>query len=145
MKPSQLPRIGALNLLALAVLLSAGCSSGKPVVTGSVKYQGQPLETGEINIIGPDGGSRSGLITKAGTYQVDDPPLGAAIVTIVSSKLMMEKDNQPAPSGGGNKPMEPARIDSVSLIPTKYNDPQSSGLHITIAPGRQNINFDLED
>jgi hypothetical protein len=135
----------SLGLAALVLLAAAGCSPPKAVVSGTVSYKGQPVTTGEVHFLAPDGQSRSGLITAAGAYQVDDAPVGPVTVTVVATQLVREAAAAPPSPNGTDEPAPPARVLAVPLVPPKYNDRQTSGLHYTIAPGRQTIPLDLQD
>jgi hypothetical protein len=134
--------IGRALVLTVA---AAGCSPSKAVVTGTVTYKDQPVTAGEINFIGEDGQSRSGVITPAGTYLVDDAPVGPVVVTVVATKLV-SKSATPHPSPNGTDPAAAtAKVVEVSLVPTRYNDKQSSNLRYTISRDRQTINVELRD
>jgi hypothetical protein len=135
----------ASRLVALLLLLPAGCSPSKAIVTGTVSYKGQPVPAGEIHFIGDDGQSRSSVITREGTYQVDDAPVGPVVVTVVATKLVNKTDG-PLPSPTGTDVAAPTpKIVEVSLVPSKYNDKQTSKLRYTVARDRQTINVELQD
>jgi hypothetical protein len=131
--------------VGLLVLVPGACAPAKPVVRGTVSYKGQPVTTGEVHFIGEGGRSRSGLITAEGAYQVEDAPAGPVTVTVVATRLVREPE-QPSPSPNGTDgPAPPPKVIAVPLVPPKYNDRQTSGLHYTIVPGRQTIALDLRD
>lgn len=132
----------ALSIVAVAVagvpaiLIWSGLDlrdSPKPAVFGKVRYKNQPLSGGAISFIGENGFFRSN-IDKDGSYQVNDCPPGPVKVSVRSVAMSLKKQK-------GDK------VEWIvkSLIPTKYNDPKTSGLTYTIGGDRQQINIDLKD
>jgi hypothetical protein len=110
-----------------------------------VSYKGRPVTTGEVHLLGEGGRSRSGLISAAGAYQVDDAPVGPVTITVVATQLIREAE-KPSPSPNGtDAPAPPPQVLAAPLVPPKYNDRQTSGLHYTIVRGRQTIALDLHD
>jgi hypothetical protein len=103
------------------------------------------VTTGEVHFLAPDGQSRSGLISAAGAYQVDDAPVGPVTVTVVATKLFHQNEKQLPSPNGVDEPAPPPPVLEAPLVPAKYNDRQTSGLHYTIARGRQTITLDLQD
>lgn len=119
-----------------AILLLSGLPLGgspKPTVFGKVTYQNKPLNSGAITFLGENRLFRAN-IEKDGSYQVDDCPRGPVKVTVRNVAMSLKKQK-------GDK------IEWIanSLIPTKYNDPKTSGLNFTIRSDRQEINIDLRD
>ena len=142
---SSIRPVPVILLFAMFTFVSGGCSPSKAVVTGKVSYKGELVTTGEIHFIGEAGESRSSAIGSDGKYQIDDAPVGPITVTIVATKLTSKTEKaQPAPDG--ESPPEPVQtMVTTSLVPKKYNDPQTSKLNHTIKRGAQTIDFPLED
>ncbi len=101
-----------------------------PTVFGKVTYQSQPLSSGTVFL--GDGYSQAD-IEKDGSYQILDAPSGPVKVSVRNVSRSLKKRGE--------------KIEWVvkSLIPTKYNNPQTSGLQYIIGSGRQEINIDLKD
>tara|TARA_R110002111_G_scaffold262613_1_gene339513 strand:+ start:117184 stop:117606 length:423 start_codon:yes stop_codon:yes gene_type:complete len=122
-------------------LMMTGCGGGVndapevALVTGTVIWNGKPLEEGTIAFHPVSGRSASGII-KAGkivevttTVKGDGAPVGENKVTIYATRPD-EKDA----SGMG----------TISLIPQRYNDVNKSGLKATVKGNAENkVNFDL--
>jgi hypothetical protein len=104
-----------------------------PTVFGKVTFKNVPLSGGTISFIGKDGLARAD-IEKDGSYRVDDGPRGPVKVAIRSVSTTLQKHK-------GDKMEWVAK----SLIPTKFNDPKTSGLEYTIAGDRQQMDIDLKD
>jgi hypothetical protein len=124
----------------LLVFVVGGCSRSA-TITGTVTYRGQPLKRGEINFIGADGKSRSGLIRSDGTYKVVDAPRGPVKVTVVSLTGADEEGKLSALGLGANS----GPVDVHYAIPVKYTNPDESGLTYRLSRGGQKINIDLTD
>ncbi len=121
-------------VVAGIVLAASGCGRGDGMraVTGTVTFDGQPVESGEIMFRSPDGteGSAAGRIT-GGRYSLRSTP-GVKRVEITARR---EIETAPAASG------EPA-IGFESYIPEKYN--RQSELTVEVAQhGRNSFDFDL--
>ena len=119
-------------------------------VTGTVTFQGKPLEQGTVifDIQGAPGGKamiKDGKIVDPTTYKTGDGiPIGSARIAVYSTKPV---ESAPRPVD----PNIPAGLQSsggmssvVSLIPTKYTRPDTSGLTCEITPKNNVINLVLE-
>jgi hypothetical protein len=113
-----------------------GCG-GPSTVTGTVTYKSRPLPKGEINFIGIGGKSASGTINSDGTYFVGNVPPGDVRVTIISYYVEGE-DKFGLVAFKKAPPMR-------SAIPTKYNDPDKSGLKYKIDSRAKKIDITLAD
>jgi hypothetical protein len=120
-----------------------GCSSRlEPLgeVAGRVTYEGQPFSEAEIHFSNPD----QGVFIKAplggdGSYEMKIAgrlglPLGAYQVAI-------RKPTFDAVTGGP-QPTPPPR--TFPDIPPKYLEPETSGLSLTVKPGMNELNIDLQ-
>lgn len=127
------------------VLVAAGCSgrSDRPPlakVRGTVTYQGKPLAAGTLVFEVPgkrqaQGKIVDGKIAEAGTYALDDGvPLGTARIAVFATEPA-----PPKPSASG-----PGMDLGKSLIPSKYNDPSTSGLMWKIEAGQNNLSLNLQ-
>jgi hypothetical protein len=122
--------------LALVVLL-AGCS-GRGNVSGTVKYDGQPLAGGTITFYDARNSTASSAIDKDGKYSVSGLATGPVKVSLavpVAVPFM-------ASSVPGAKADRPAI--KAPALPAKYLDPQASGLGFELSRGNQTKDFDLK-
>src|SRR5215467_4002073 len=74
--------------LALAIV---GCGASTASVSGTVKFQGQPLPSGTVLFHGADGQVEHALITEGGRYIITNAPLGPVRITV--------RSHPPAPLG----------------------------------------------
>ena len=126
------------NIFLLAALLATvgGCGPGGPVrvpVSGTVSYDGKPVEMGDILFLDP-----------AGRYPPDGVPItnGRYEVKVsVGPKRVEIRDRRQVP--GTADPMRGGRPDEVEYIPAQYN--RSSTLTVEVKEGGPNtFDFPLE-
>jgi hypothetical protein len=138
-------------------------------VSGTVKYNGQPVEGASVTFR-VEGAPRvaSGMTNAAGeyrltTYDTDDgAPVGEHSVTITKADA---SQLPPAPTaaptglaggdylksvegraGGSTAPPSVEPPKGGAGVPAKYSDPAQSGLKRTVVKGEANVfNFDLTD
>jgi hypothetical protein len=134
------PRI--LTTLTLAALLAAvsGCS-GQPAVKGHASVDNKPLSSGSVRFIpDKDKGNTAtaeprGVITEQGTYEVATdgrpgaPPGWYKVVVAAVEPVDL---NNPSPP--------PAK----SLIAVKYNQPETTDLHVEVKAGAADGAYDLK-
>jgi hypothetical protein len=121
---------------ALLLVLAAGCG-GPRTVSGKVSYNGKALGKGQISFVGSGGKSASGTINADGTYVVTDVPAGEVTATVVSYFVEGE-------AKFGLTPLKSAPP-MKSAIPTKYNDPKTSGLVYVVDARKKTIDVELAD
>jgi hypothetical protein len=137
--------------LLLLPLLAAGCSPGKGTVSGQVTYDGKPLKLGTISFH-PEGGRHDPANGKIvdGAYSVDDVTVGPNKVTV----LALDPDKAggtPAPGAEGEAGARDAPVTGTKKhakefvpIPSRYADPDKSGLHLDVHTGTQTFPVPLE-
>jgi hypothetical protein len=145
------------RILAACLLIASGCSDdGLPKrypVTGTVTYNGKPLEKGQVNFLptAPDGRPASGDI-QAGEYSLttqtpgDGAMPGKYRVTIVASDV--DLNAAIAKQQGGIPSQEDvikAQRKAKRLIPAKYEDPAKSGLEREVKEESNTFDFSLTD
>jgi hypothetical protein len=133
------------SLRTAAVLVLAGlcCGCGGPAtVSGTVKYRGQAVTQGQISFIGADGKSASGTINPDGTYSVPNVPSGPVTVVVLAYRVEGDTKTDPL-AARTEQTRRMGRVDSA--IPTKYNEPGTSGLKYKIESRSQTIDIDLTD
>jgi len=142
----------ALCLVALAMLaVLPACSKAIKTegVTGVITYNGEPLADATVKFIPTDAtGSQSyGKTNEKGEYKLQTL-LGAADAGTTPGEYKVTVDCIETVETGNmieeNGEEKPETV-AESLIPTKYNNAETSGLTATVAPGDNTINFDLSD
>lgn len=134
-----------LLLLLLAVL--TGCAENSTVpVAGSVTYEGRPLTSGVI--IFETSGARpavgriiEGKIVEVTTYRDGDgAPPGEHKVAIQS----VETGGAAITKHPGEAGVPDGYMQSRSLIPEDYGDPEKSGLTAALTTGENRLSFELK-
>ena len=160
---------------AVVVGCQKGNPNAPAKISGRVSYKGSSVTCGSVILTAKDGGSSVGLAIAAdGTYTGSDLPIGEMIVTIETESANPDrktpdyKGGSSIPLGGagggggmyGGKgvgggmqqkkgaefsPGQPTAAGAYMKIPSKYADPKTSGLTVTLERGSQTKNFDLND
>lgn len=138
------PLVARLVLVA-AVGAAAGCSGSGPTlarVTGVVRLGGKPLSSGRVTFWPPAGRSASGWIKDDGSFtlgtskQADGASVGPHKVTVTAATKTPtgppDFDHDRSPRGWPRSP-----------IPTRYSNPESSGLEFDVVPGTNQFAIDL--
>jgi major membrane immunogen (membrane-anchored lipoprotein) len=162
---SQVPRrfLAMLAVPALVITTSCGTEDGlgkRYPVSGSVTYNGNPLEKGEISFVSEDLKSNIGAsgTIKDGSYSLstggdrDGAQPGKYKVTITSKDDYVSKaqaDFQKE-SGKDNPKFPPhytakAAAAAKSFIPLGYSDTRTSKLTAEVKPESNTIDFKLTD
>jgi major membrane immunogen (membrane-anchored lipoprotein) len=156
--------LAALAVPALLVLASCGGTDdglGKRYpVSGTVKYNGSPLEKGDISFVTEDVSKNfgaTGTITN-GSYTLsvggdgDGAQAGKYTVTIVAKEDYMEKAQAEYKkvTGGESPKLLPnfigkAAAAAKSLIPAGYGDTRTTTLKAEVEAKSNTINFELSD
>jgi hypothetical protein len=127
----------AAAVFAAAVGLLVGCSGEGDTgeVSGTVNFDGKPVEDGAINFFPTDGKSpTAGDVIKDGKYSINKVPVGNMKVTISGSKVVGKKKVY-------NTPESPEMPVTQELLPAKYND--KSELTFEVKRGANEKNWDL--
>lgn len=143
-----MPKVFRRTVAFLVLLLAApwGCGQSNPDLprtthtSGTVTYQGKPLEKGTITFISDTGHLATGELQPDGTYELttfeagDGAVVGHHRVKIVADTA--DPNLMPGSSPGYKPPKE--------LIPKKYADAQTSGLEATVGEESKPIDFTLQ-
>jgi hypothetical protein len=122
---------------ALTLRAVAGCG-GKPVVSGVVKLDGQPLDNGTIQFFPVRGDSQTSgaIIGKDGSYRTQVAPTKMKVV-IHSSKVVGQRKKY---EGVADSPV----FDNLAeVLPARYSDMNKTELTADIGPGNNKADFDL--
>lgn len=127
--------LGLLTVVAVAV---AGCSGGVKKVTfhGTVSYKGQPVRSGIVKFVGPEGSYSAAVLQSDGTFIVTDVVPGEVKVGV------MEAPQGSGSSSSDDKKTPGPKTPPVSL-PEKYREPETSGLKYTITPETKELNIEI--
>jgi hypothetical protein len=127
-------RCGAAAAL-VAALVTLGCGDGGAVgkVSGTVTYDGRPLERGQIKFV-PASGPTAGAVIEDGKYTVTKVSVGTAKVTISGIKAAGKKKLYDTPDA-------PERGLAQELLPAKYNE--KSELSFEVKRGANEKNWEL--
>lgn len=134
-----------IHLLLGMALLSAGCSSKVGSATGTVRYGSQVLTGGTVSFYGDNGEIVSSLISAEGTYRLPRLAPGKVRVAVVSHARVppaLQFAQAPTAFAPPVSPNSSAPQRPTTLIPERYNRPDTSGLSFVVQPGEQV--FDLE-
>ncbi|HJZ55506.1 MAG TPA: hypothetical protein VKE74_11130 [Gemmataceae bacterium] len=137
----------AVAVVALCILLP-GCSDRTPLarVKGTVTLDGQPLRKGTITFESPGkrpatGTIVNGEITGVSTYDPDDGvPVGEHKVAVTATE---DAASAVVANPGEAKAPGANYMSGKSLIPTRYNNPGTSGLVAEIKKGENTVEFKL--
>lgn len=122
------------GLAALLALVLCGCDGNRGAVAGTVRFAGQPLQTGYVTFTSEaiPGVEVSSLIREGGSYQIADCPPGPVKIAV---KAAVPR------SGQGRASSKPAPVPPA--IPLRYASPNTSKLTYTVQPGAQEHDIDL--
>ena len=132
-------RLTAVVAVLVGSSLAAGCGSGDgpaAEVSGTVTYDGKPVEEGGISFVAADGSAPGGGgVIKGGKYTATRVPIGNTKVSITAVKVVGQKKAYDAP----DSPLTPI---TEPLLPAKYNT--ATELRFEVKPGSQTKDFDLK-
>jgi hypothetical protein len=140
-RPLSLARPLAAGLFVVGLVFAAGCGSdpGRGSVKGKITVGGKPLAKGAIVFI-PTTGNRdpyTAAITN-GEYAMPDMPGGPAKVYISPP---LTEEPPPVDKGDVVPSARPGRKKVV--VPDKYQNPETSGLSLTVQKGENTFDADL--
>jgi hypothetical protein len=129
---------GLLALLTVAVVAVAGCTGKgvkKVTVHGTVSYKGQPLRSGILKFVGPDGSYSAASIQTDGTYIITDVVPGEVKVGVMEA---------PQSAGSSSSDERPGAKSPPVSLPPKYHDPETSGVTYTITPDTKELPIEIK-
>jgi hypothetical protein len=125
--------------LVVALLVAASdCSDGgvkKVTVSGAISHKGQPLRSGILQFVGPEGAYSAASIQPDGTYIITDVVPGEVKVGVMQ-----------APQGSGSSSGEQTPLAQQAApvsLPDKYRSPDTSGITYTITDATSKLNIEL--
>jgi len=157
--PYLLSRRAFVSLAGMGLVIVLGCSdeSGlakRYAVSGTVNYNGKPVEKGTITFTpnDPAGRTASGDISN-GSYSLttatpgDGALPGAYKVTVVAREMDTTKLQEVAKGGQHHHDADFAKAvkSAKVLVPAKYSLADTSGLTAEVKASSNSIPFDLKD
>jgi hypothetical protein len=120
--------VGLAILGAWAVL--SGCGYGTSDVSGIVRFDGMPLNSGRVTFFPENrpGRNVSGHIQPGGFFRIPHCPPGPARVTV---QILPPRKGRPNPR------------QRVTPVPARYTDPETTELHVVVARRYQEVELDL--
>jgi hypothetical protein len=161
-KESSVSRVhcGVFAALLIATL-AAGCGEGGPKLlpaSGTVTYQGKPLEGALVSFLGQGNVLGSGTTDAAGKYTISTlgrpgaiPGKNQVAITKQSGAQGLTKDAGPPPTPPSPEEIQAKMKAAMSgakvknQLPEKYADPAQSGFTAEVAPGKSTFDFTLTD
>lgn len=138
--------------LSLGLLtLLAGCgrnphSVEHTEVSGKVLFQGKPLLGGTVSFVAVNGGFPStGIIDENGNYQIK-APVGDVEIGVTNRMLQPKRGSKGMPllKKAEAKERQPLKGRWIK-IPSRYEDPHTSGLKYKVTRGPQTHDIELSD
>jgi len=144
-------KVIGISWLGCALVLLVGCGgSSTGSVSGKVTFQNKPVVCGSVTIIGSDKKARNGAIQPDGTYTVEKVAVGEAQVGVMSPNpnIQVEFTKGRRGKGKGENTEPTAKLPKEVLdkwvpISRDYDNPEKSGLSLTIAEGENTFNIVL--
>jgi hypothetical protein len=132
------------RFLILLTLLAVGCSRPNRVA-GTVSLDGQPLPAGRVTFL-CDGEGRpaiSGKIDANGSYEIENPPVGRARVSVETFKPEPKPEPGVNPQTGIDYSLGWEDTGPYVPIPARYGSVKTSGLETMIEPRHQTFDISL--
>ena len=141
-----------LVMVALSTMAVLGCHSDQAklgLVTGKVTLDGKPIAKGTITFESPGqrpaiGQVVDGAIVDVTTYEPGDgAPVGHHLVAISATDDAASSSSASTSNPGEIKKTSTNYMVGKSLVPARYNAPNSSGLTADIKAGKNPVEFNL--
>ncbi len=132
-------RYGGMAAFVVAAGLVVGCGGGVPEaeVSGTISYDGKPIEDGAITFFPTDGkGSTGGGTIKDGKYSATKVAVGKTKGVISGSKVVGKKKIYPTP----DSPEMPV---TAEILPAKYSGREKTELIYETKRGSNEKDWDL--
>jgi hypothetical protein len=138
-------------MLVVVVVFSIGCGESSSLLpaTGTVTYQGKPVENATVTFVPEKGDMSTGTTDVSGKFEMKTkgkPGANAGKNTVYIAKqdlkgvstTMTPEDMMKMASKG-------ASFTPKSLLPAKYNDPKNVVLTADVQSGKSTFDFALTD
>ncbi len=136
----------------LVALLLAGCGPKRKAsgtVTGTITYQGKPVNGAALLLYGPSSQSADFTIPvdQEGKFSSTDVPPGDYKVVVqpsAGSSGPSTKGMTPAQMAEMKDKLDAMKTPATIKIPAKYLDPKSSDLQMKVTGGKEEVNLELK-
>jgi hypothetical protein len=127
-------------------LVAIGCAGGdKPAsVSGKVTYNGKPVTSGTVVLIGEGKNSDPGAVQADGTYAIARAPLGRVKVAFDNPPPVQSRPASPAQKNDPEFQEQAQEAARYVKTPEKYKDPDQSGLSFELRRGKNTCDIDLK-
>ncbi|MFL5329947.1 MAG: hypothetical protein ACJ8C4_13665 [Gemmataceae bacterium] len=120
-----------------------GCGSSTATVSGKVSYHGQPVLSGVVICLGPDGLAHTSVIQTDGTYLIDGVSQGKNKIGVTSPDPLKARSIH----GSSKKSKDKLAATSAERaswfpLPASVGDPDKSGLACEVTTSK--TEFDIE-
>jgi hypothetical protein len=141
-----------IGLLLVAVLVGCGSKRSKyGVITGTIKYKGQPL-SGAALLLYPNNDPTANPLNipvgQDGAFRIEDVAAGQYKMSVQGTAGAVQADMRNIPPEKQAEVREKlAHMNTAATppFPNKYKDPKTSGLELTITDKSEKMNLDLTD
>jgi hypothetical protein len=119
------------------LLAGSGCADRgikKITLKGTVTYEGKPVTSGLLKIIGPGGNYSAASIQESGHYEITE---------VVPGELKIGVMETPQGSGSSGGDGGASKVTPLNL-PEKFRDPETSGVKYTITEETRELNIELK-
>ncbi|HKI34900.1 MAG TPA: carboxypeptidase-like regulatory domain-containing protein [Gemmataceae bacterium] len=148
-----------LPLVLMASLAAVGCGKAKCTVSGKVLFKNAPLKGGTVTFVNDDGNTQVSPIAEDGSYTIRNIHPGAVQIAVETASMKPPEGRNakkytyqaPKPPEGqeDNSGYKPKDITEHARryvpIPTKYDQPENSGLTFTVQRGEQSYDIVVPD
>jgi hypothetical protein len=121
---------------AICFLILPGCGGGSDDlsrVSGTVSYQGSPLDHGSLRFFGGNGRPIGCVIQEDGSYEIDLPPGDFQVSVSLPPKM-------PANGRMGDTPPR----SGPNALPEMYAQPITSGLSFSVGPQSGPLTYEID-
>jgi hypothetical protein len=131
---------------AVFLLFETGCtnSGSSGIITGTVSVDGKKLKRGLVTFM-PENAKR-GIFNAAiieGKYEISGVPTGLAKIVIIPGMEPPATGDNPDGNDGARPAAATKQEDLATSVPAKYHDAATSGLELTVKPGRNDYDLNL--
>jgi hypothetical protein len=130
--------------VVVSVLFVGGCGSSHGKVTGTVMYRNNPVAAGTVMFF-VEGSSPVFAEITDGRYEALDVPVGEAMITVTAVNSDPDAAKAKKPKSGQKAPSPSSKTATPGGLPTKYGDPATSNLRLTVAKGDNTFDIPLSD
>jgi len=118
----------------LTIALGCGSTSSTGRVSGTVKYKGTPVTSGDVNLLSKSGKAAQGKLDSNGGFTIDGPVETGDYMVFWTPPVA-------EPTGPGAKPAALPKL----AVPPKFQDATSSGVVVTVKSGANEMPIDFKD